>query len=72
MTLELQREGFNVFHLSYFGAPDQPEALESIPLEVFEQGLDWLQQQPGADPQKIVVLGASKGAEAALFISPQR
>ncbi|MEM1082140.1 MAG: acyl-CoA thioester hydrolase/BAAT C-terminal domain-containing protein, partial [Pseudomonadota bacterium] len=72
MALELQQQGFTVFHMSYFGAPGQPEALERIPLEVFDQGVDWLKQQPGVDPNNLGVLGASKGAEAALLVASRR
>ncbi len=72
MALDLQREGFSVFQQSYFGAPGQPEALERIPLEVFDRGLDWLKAQPEVDPDRITVLGASKGAEAALLIASRR
>jgi dienelactone hydrolase len=72
MAQDLQREGFSVFHQSYFGAPGQPEALERIPLEVFDRGLDWLKAQPEVDPSNIAVLGASKGAEAALLVASRR
>ncbi|WP_379553875.1 acyl-CoA thioester hydrolase/BAAT C-terminal domain-containing protein [Qipengyuania sp. DGS5-3] len=72
MALSLQEEGFTVLHLAYFGAPGQPEALERIPIEGFDQALDWLKQQPGVDPQRLSVVGASKGAEAALIIASRR
>jgi dienelactone hydrolase len=72
MALALQKEGFAVFHLAYFGAPGQTDALERIPLEQFDKGLDWLKQQPDVDPARIVVMGASKGAEAALLLASRR
>lgn len=72
MALSLQEEGFTVLHLAYFGAPGQPEALERIPVEEFDQALDWLKEQPGVDPQRLSVVGASKGAEAALLIASRR
>ena len=72
MAVDLQRNGFSVFHLSYFGAPEQPGALERIPLEVFDKGLDWLKDRPGIDSQNIAVVGASKGAEAALLVATRR
>ncbi|MEE4330466.1 MAG: acyl-CoA thioester hydrolase/BAAT C-terminal domain-containing protein [Wenzhouxiangella sp.] len=72
MALELQQQGYHVFHQSYFGAPGQPESLERIPLEVFDLALDWLKQQPGVDADHIAVLGASKGAEAALLVASRR
>ncbi|QHL90504.1 prolyl oligopeptidase family serine peptidase [Sphingomonas changnyeongensis] len=72
MALMLQKQGFAVFQLAYFGAPGQPEALERIPLELFDRGLDWLKAQPGVDPERLAVMGASKGAEAALLVASRR
>lgn len=71
-ALALQKEGFAVLHLAYFGAPGQTDALERIPLELFDQGLDWLKAQPEVDPARITVMGASKGAEAALLVASRR
>lgn len=71
-ALALQAEGFAVFQLAYFGAPGQTDALEAIPLELFDRGLDWLKAQPGVDPARIAVMGASKGAEAALLVASRR
>jgi dienelactone hydrolase len=72
MALALQKEGFAVFHLAYFGAPGQSDALESVPLELFDQGLDWLKARPDVDPARVAVMGASKGAEAALLVASRR
>lgn len=69
MAIALQQEGFSVLQLAYFGAPGQSNALERIPLELFDRGLDWLKEQPGVDPKRLAVLGASKGAEAALLVA---
>ncbi len=72
MALALQRRGFAVFHLAYFGAPRQPDTLERIPLELFDRGLDWLKRRPDVDPERLAVIGASKGAEAALLVAARR
>ena len=72
MALALQQEGFTVFHLAYFGAPGQTDALEGIPLELFDKGLDWLKTRPDVDPDRVAVMGASKGAEAALLVASRR
>jgi len=72
MALALQKEGFAVFQLAYFGAPGQTDALERIPLELFDKGLDWLKARPDVDPARVAVMGASKGAEAALLVASRR
>ncbi|MFM7377128.1 MAG: acyl-CoA thioester hydrolase/BAAT C-terminal domain-containing protein [Erythrobacter sp.] len=72
MALALQQEGFSVFHLAYFGAPGQTDTLERIPLELFDKGLDWLKARPEVVTGRVAVMGASKGAEAALLIASRR
>lgn len=72
MALSLQEEGFTVLHLAYFGAPEQPDSLERIPLELFDRALEWLKVQPGVDPERLAIVGASKGAEAALLVASRR
>jgi hypothetical protein len=43
--------------------------LENAPLESFDRALAWLARQPSVDPSRLAVVGASKGAEAALLIA---
>lgn len=62
-------EGYTVFNISYFRAPGQSEKLEMIPLETFDRALAWMARQPEVQPDRIAVMGASKGAEAALLIA---
>lgn len=69
MATILQREGFSVLQLAYFGAPGTSKTLERIPLELFDRGIAWLAAQPGVDPDRLALMGASKGAEAALLIA---
>jgi dienelactone hydrolase len=71
-ALALQAEGFSVLQLAYFGVPGTPDTLERISLEVFDRGLDWLAAQPGVVPQRLALVGASKGAEAALLVATRR
>jgi dienelactone hydrolase len=67
-ALALQAQGFSVLQLSYYRAPGQPPHLELIPLEYFSGALSWLQAQPETDPERIGIIGVSKGAEAALLV----
>ena len=64
----LQAAGLTVLQPAYFGAPGEPKQLERIPLETFDRALAWLRAQPEVDPDRVAVLGQSKGAEAALLV----
>ncbi len=69
MAVTLQDEGYAVLSLSYFGAPEQPGKLELVPLELFDQAIDWIKSQSNIDGDRLAVIGASKGAEAALIVA---
>jgi dienelactone hydrolase len=68
-AIALQAEGFSALHLSYFRAPGQNARLELIPLEYFGRALEWLRRQPEVDPDRLAIVGGSKGAEAALVVA---
>lgn len=68
----LADEGFVALAVGYFGMPELPPQLVSIPLERFDVAIDWLRQQPQVAQQPIALLGASKGAEAALLVASAR
>jgi len=64
----LASHGYPSLALAYFNEPGLPKTLKEIPLEYFQKALFWLASQPGVDPKRIVILGASRGAEAALLL----
>jgi dienelactone hydrolase len=64
----LASHGYPALALAYFGEPGLPPALQNVPLDYFVKALTWLGQQPGADPQRVTVMGASRGTEAALLL----
>lgn len=64
----LANRGFAVLALAYFNAPDLPEKLVNIPLEYFEESLEWLTAAPEIDPKRIGVIGGSRGGELALVL----
>jgi dienelactone hydrolase len=66
---EFAKAGFSGLSLPYVRQEGLPELTEEIPLEYFEQALLWLKQQPEVDPDKIVVMGASRNAELALLLA---
>ena len=64
---QLADRGFLVLALAYFGSPDLPSSLQSIPLEYFDQAIAWLHSDSGG--QCVALIGGSKGAEAALLLA---
>jgi len=65
----LQQAGYSTLQFSYFRAPGQTSKLARVPLEKFHAALAWLKSQPAVDPERIGVIGTSKGAEAALLLT---
>lgn len=65
---ELASEGFAALALAYFGVDPLPGQLVEIPLEYFSEAIAWLKAQPAVDPERIAVLGHSKGGELALLL----
>jgi dienelactone hydrolase len=64
----LASHGYPSLSLAYFKEPGLPPTLRNIPFEYFEKALRWLGSQPGVDPNHVVLLGVSRGAEAALLL----
>lgn len=65
----IAEQGYAVMALAYFGLPGVPDVFQDIPLEYFEAALDRLRCHPAVDGDRIGVVGASKGGEAALLIA---
>ena len=68
MVKGLADAGFNVLYVCYFGCPGTPAKLVGVPLETFDRALAFLRTRPTVDPNRIGVLGGSKGGEAALLV----
>ena len=64
----LASRGYAVLSLAYFGVDGLPPSLHDIPLEYFGTALQWLAAQPSVDPERIGVLGISRGGELALLL----
>jgi pimeloyl-ACP methyl ester carboxylesterase len=60
--------GYPTLDLAYFDEPGLPKNLFRVPLEYFARALRWLAQQPGVDPNRLVVEGGSRGSEAAQLL----
>ncbi len=64
----LASRGYAALALAYFGIDPLPPELVEIPLEYFAEAIAWLKTQPAVDPNRIAVMGGSKGAELALLL----
>jgi dienelactone hydrolase len=62
----LASHGFAALALAYFHYEDLPPNLAAIPLEYFGQALEWMMQRPEIDPERVAVVGTSRGGELAL------
>jgi dienelactone hydrolase len=65
----LASQGFAALALAYFGADPLPRELVEIPLEYFAEAIAWLKAQASVDPDRIAVMGVSKGGELALLLA---
>jgi hypothetical protein len=62
----LSSEGFTVLALAYFSIDLLSPKLVEIQLEYFSEATTWLKDQPAVDPQRIALMGNSKGGELAI------
>lgn len=62
----LASNGYVALAVSYYRAPGRPRELIDVPIEPVLQALDWLQQQPNVDPQRMGAMGGSWGGIVAL------
>jgi len=62
----LASHGYAALALAYFRYEDLPAQLEAIPLEYFGQAVAWMMKRPEIAPERIGVMGTSRGGELAL------
>ncbi|GAA0898347.1 acyl-CoA thioester hydrolase/BAAT C-terminal domain-containing protein [Virgisporangium ochraceum] len=64
----LAAHGFAVLALALAGVPGRPPTLQDIPVEYAGLAIDHLRALPFVHPDRLAVIGGSKGGEAALLI----
>lgn len=64
----LASQDYAALALAYFGGDPLPPELVEIPLEYFERAIAWLKVQPAIDPERVALVGVSKGGELALLL----
>ena len=65
----LATHGYPNLAVAYFNYKGLPESLESIPLEYFDNAISWMRTNGQAGVDRVVVFGASRGAELALLLA---
>ena len=68
----IAENGFPVLALAYFKSKRTPEHLDMIPLEYFDEPIEWLIKSKHTQGGRIVVIGESKGAELALLLAARK
>ena len=66
---QFAKKGFVGLSLPYTRLEGLPKLPEEINLEYVENAISWLKKRPEVDPEKIVVMGASRNAELALVVA---
>jgi dienelactone hydrolase len=61
--------GYAALSLAYFGVEGLPDELLNIPLEYFENAIDWVKMQPVLDTARLAISGTSRGGELALLLA---
>jgi dienelactone hydrolase len=65
----LAGHGYPTISLAYFGEPGLPKQLVNVKLEYFARAVRLLRRRPGVDPGHVLVMGDSRGGEAALLLA---
>lgn len=68
MAKNLAMSGYEVLSLFYFGMENQQEALVKVPLDFFDEVLDYIDSNV-EDGEEISLIGTSKGAELSLNLA---
>ena len=65
----LASHSYVVLALGYFAAEGLPEKLENIPLEYFQNAIQWFKKQQEVDSRSIALFGGSRGGELVLLLA---
>lgn len=63
------KENFNLLLLAYYGVEELPKSLEMVPIEYFINAVDCIKEKHNIPDDKVIIIGQSKGGEAALVLT---
>jgi dienelactone hydrolase len=63
------KSNYNVLLLAYFGVGELNKSLEILPMEYFINAISFIKEKHKISNNQVVVIGQSKGGEAALLLS---
>lgn len=63
------KQNFNVLFLAYYGIGELPKSLEMIPIEYFINSINFIKEKQNIPDDKVIIIGQSKGGEAALVLT---
>jgi dienelactone hydrolase len=67
--LNYLKPNYNVLLLAYFGVGTLSKTLETVPIEYFINAISFIKEKHKIADNQVVVIGQSKGGEAALLLS---
>lgn len=68
IIMSLRNLGYHVVTVGYFKIDGIAETLSRVDLEPFGKAIEIYKKHPGVDPERIGIIGGSKGAELALIL----
>lgn len=63
------KQNFNVLFLAYYGIGELPKSLEMVPIEYFINAITFIKEKQNIPDDKVIIIGQSKGGEAALVLT---
>ncbi|MDP4178032.1 MAG: acyl-CoA thioester hydrolase/BAAT C-terminal domain-containing protein [Bacillota bacterium] len=63
------KQNFNVLFLAYYGIGGLPKSLEMVPIEYFINVINFIKEKQNISDDKVIIIGQSKGGEAALVLT---
>lgn len=71
ITKDYAKEGFAALNVAYFDYESLPKHLAEIPIEYFEEPIEWLLNQEYVKSSTVAIHGFSRGAELSLLLASE-